>query len=370
MNIAITGANGFIAKNLILSFKNLEKNRLFLITRTTKKKTFEKIILKSDIIYHLAGVNRPIKNKSSYNENLELTDRICKIIENNNLNKKIIFSSSIKILKNNCNYGVSKKNSEKRLKQLTKKNKSRVMILRLPNIFGKWSRPNYNSVVSTFCYNVSRKKKIFISDKKKIINLLYIDDLIKKLIQLKTYKPKGYEVLKKFSHVKTINLINLSKIIKNFEKKRNNLYIENLNNKFINNLYSTYISFLPKNKISYKLNVKKDHRGSFVEFLKSANTGQISIFSAKKNKIRGHHFHHSKVEKFLVIKGKAQFILQSIYDKKKIKLVLKDSAPKVVESIPGWIHYIKNIGNSDLLVLLWSNEVFDVNKSDTFAIRK
>ena len=367
MNIAITGANGFIAKNLIFNFKLLNDCNLFTITRSTPKKRIDFILRNSDIIYHLAGVNRPKINKTFKKDNYQFTKYICNFIKREKLNKKIIFTSSIQI-KNKNKYGSSKKECEKLLFELSKNNNSKIVILRLPNIFGKWSKPNYNSVISTFCHNIARDKKINISSLRNTIELLYIDDLVEEFLKIKDKNLAKLKIVSKFKNVKKINLKNLSELIYNFHNSRKNLYSINFKNKFVKNLYSTYISFLPKKNFSYNLKLKKDNRGSFMEFLKTKNNGQFSIFVAKKNKIRGHHFHHSKVEKFLVLKGSAKFKMQNISNNKLFELDLKGSLPKVVETIPGWQHYIKNVGSKDLIVLLWSNEVFDVNKPDTFKL--
>ena len=239
--------------------------------------------------------------------------------------------------------------------------------MRLPNIYGKWSKPNYNSVVATFCHNISRKKKVYISDPNSNINLLYIDDLI---IKLKEYTKIGLKK-KIISLIKANDKIKLQQLyntINSFEIGRTKKIIGNISKGLNSKLYSTYISFLPKNKITYSVKTKNDSRGSFTEFYKNNDTGQVSFFIAKKGKIRGHHFHHSKVEKFLVVRGKAIFNMCDVASKKKFTFKLDDKNLKIVESIPGYQHYIKNAGNSDLIVLLWSNEIFDVKKPDTYKI--
>tara|TARA_B100000965_G_scaffold360676_1_gene341575 strand:+ start:34 stop:1140 length:1107 start_codon:yes stop_codon:yes gene_type:complete len=368
MNIAITGASGFIGKNLTYNLILEKKNNIFKINRKTSKKKLNLILKKTDILYHFAAANRPKKLKNFKKDNIELTKYICNFLLKNNIKKKIVFSSSSQAKLNNP-YGISKKECENILLKYAKLSGSHVYILRLPNIFGKWSKPNYNSVVSTFCYNIARNKKIYISNPKKKVKLLYIDDLINILEKIKNYKnPPNEKRIYNVAPNKIISLKNLSKIISDFNEERKNLSISNVSSKFIKNLYSTFISNLPKNKIAYKLEAKKDTRGSFIEFLKTKNSGQFSLFIAKKNQVRGHHFHHSKVEKFFVIKGKARFVMKNISNNQKINFYLNEKKPKVVESIPGWEHYIKNIGNNDLVVLLWSNEIFDVNKSDTHRI--
>ena len=368
MKIAVTGANGFISKNLIskLSFEKITK--IYKITRFTTKSNLKKIIINSDIIYHLAGVNKPSINKTFKKDNEKLTRYICDVVLKNKLKKKIIFSSSTQVLKNTV-YGKSKKKCEEILEKLKRNNGSKIIILRLPNIFGKWCKPNYNSVVSTFCYKISRNQKVELFNSNSKINLLYIDDLVKMLISFTRSKKFSNSIIKNFSFTNKIVVKNLYKKILEIDQNRRDLFIPNFKDKFSKNLYSTYISLIPKKKFTYKLNPIKDERGSFIEVLKTKNAGQISLIIAKKNKIRGHHFHHSKVEKFLVIKGEAIFKMTNIIDKKEVLYKLNGDNPLIVETIPGWQHYIKNNGSTDLHVLLWSNEVFNVKKPDTYKVK-
>tara|TARA_A100001015_G_scaffold315508_1_gene427487 strand:+ start:6558 stop:7673 length:1116 start_codon:yes stop_codon:yes gene_type:complete len=368
MNIAVIGSNGFISKNLIVKLR-FSNNKIFKINRSTSKKKLEKILLESDIIYHLAGVNRPKVSQNFENENVGLTKKICNFLLKKTFKKEktIIFSSSTQIFKKSS-YGISKKKCEKLLINLKKKNKINVVILRLPNIFGKWCKPNYNSVVSTFCYNISRKKKVNLFNEHSKINLLYIDDLIDLLIKYLKIKVKKFKIINKFKFSHNITVKKLYEKIKQIDEYRDNLFIPNLKNKFSKDIYSTYVSMLPKSKFVYNLKSNKDFRGDFIETLKTNYSGQISILIAKKNKVRGHHFHHSKVEKFFVIKGKAIFKMIHIIDRKEVKYELSDKKRIIVETIPGWQHYIKNTGSTDLIVLLWSNEVFNVKKPDTFKI--
>ena len=366
MKIAVTGSNGFISKNLIYNLienKNLE---ILKINRKTSKRLVNKHLLNADVICHFAGVNRPSKDKTFAKDNIGLTSYICNLLEKNKKKTKIIFSSSSQINYKN-NYGMSKLLCEKILIKFAKKNSSSLKILRIPNVFGKWSKPNYNSVVATFCYNISRNKKIYIPEPSKIIKLIYVDDLIltiKKLILKRDNTIK----IKVFKNTKATTINKLLEFIKKFEIQRSNYNISPFKNNFEKNLYSTYISYLPKNKISYKLKANKDKRGSFIEFLKCNEIGQFSIFTAKKKQTRGNHFHHSKVEKFFVLSGVGEFFMSDITSNKKIKIKLNANNPKVVESIPGWQHYIKNTGKNDLIVMLWSNDVFNINKPDTYRV--
>lgn len=367
MNVAITGSKGFIAKNLIYRLK-FEKNvKINEVNRSTSHEDLEKIIKEAQIIYHFAGVNRPSSNKNFILDNIDLTKKICDIIIKNKLRKILIFSSSTQVFKK-TDYGKSKKKCEEILLDLKKKNNSKILIMRLPNIFGKWCKPNYNSVVSTFCYNIARNKKVKLFSSNSKIKLLYIDDLIDILLNFKFLKESKTNIKDKFKFTCESTAQKLYEIIQGFEKNRKKLFVPDFKTKFIKNLYSTYISLLPKKKFIYQLKSSKDLRGDFIETFKSENSGQISIIVAKKNKIRGHHFHHSKVEKFFVVKGNAIFKMINIIDNKEVVFKLSHKKPSIVETIPGWQHYIQNTSSSDLIVLLWSNEVFNANKPDTFKI--
>jgi UDP-2-acetamido-2,6-beta-L-arabino-hexul-4-ose reductase len=367
MNITITGSDGFLGKNLKYSLRNYKNIRLFYINRKTTNKEFEKILIKSEIIFHFAGVNRSTNKNDFLEQNINFTKKICNILEKNKKRPKIIYTSTIQVNASNL-YGISKKKSELLLKKFSQKNKSKLFIFRLPNIFGKWSKQNYNSVVSTFCFNVARGKKIIISKKNKIINLVYIDNVISKFLEIiknkKKYNKK--KIYYEISPVYKISLQNLANLIKDFKKNRSKYFINSQSSDLIKNLYSTYISFLPKKKIIYNLKLNTDPRGSFLEFLKTNENGQISVFTIKRNKIRGNHFHHSKVEKFLLLSGSVEFYMKDIASANSITIKLYETEPKVIESIPGWFHNIKNIGKKNAIILLWSNEVFNDRKPDTF----
>ncbi len=362
MNILIIGSNGFIAKNLIYKLKYTKHNLIHHLKKD-RIDNLKKKITKSDIIFYLAGVNR-VKNDKDYKKNVKLTKEIVDILKLSKKKKKIIFSSSIQVIKKNS-YGTSKKNSEKLLLQLVKNKNLQLVIFRLPNIFGKWSKPNYNSVVATFCHQLARKKKIIINSNKKI-KLLYIDDLIDDFINV--IKEKKSPILRFPRNSFEISLKQLANILKSFKEPVNNIDFE-FNNKKIKYLYSTYLSHVPNAKISSELKLYSDVRGSFIELFKNKYSGQISFFTIKPKKVRGNHFHNTKTEKFLLLSGSARVNFLNISDKKKFSIIVNDKKPKIFITKPGYAHNIENTSNKDAKFIVWSNEIFDKNKPDTYKYK-
>ena len=368
MNVLVTGSNGFIAKNLIVGLKNLNCN----VVKFDKKNNLEQLknkIIKSDIIFHLAGENRSNNKKDFFKNNLNLSKQISEIIIQRQLKKKIIFSSSTQVQNNNKNvYAKTKLLSEKALFQCTKKTKSVISIYRIPNVYGKWSKENYNSVFATFAYNISRSKKIKIFNSVNKIKLIYIDDLIELFLGELKFNNKN----------KIINLKNdisitpkkLSELLYHFKKNRNWFGIKNIDALVLKKMYSSYLTYSPASQYIYKLRKKEDHRGYFTEFLKMGNAGQISYFTIKKNKLRGMHYHNTKIEKFLILKGKVKFEFKNLVSNKIKTFFLKENEHKVIETVPGWIHTIKNIGNETVFGIIWANEEFKINKSDTYYLYK
>lgn len=363
-NILITGSEGFIGSNL--SIKLIENG--YQVYRFSKKNNIQNLkskIDKADFIFHLAGINRSNSKAKFAEVNVNLTEKICEYLLEKKKKIPIFFSSSSKVEIDRSIYSRSKKKAEKILKIHAKKNYP-VIYARIPNVYGKWCKPNYNSFVTTCCYNLSRNLKIKIKDESKNLTLVYIDDLIDQMITLINKKnKKSYFELK----INKIDKVKVGKIIKLLTKINNdrcNLILMDLRKRLISNLYSTYISYLPKKKISYNIISNRNHTGSFAEFLKGKSFGQISTLFIKPGKVRGNHYHHSKVEKFLVVKGKAKFKFQSILNlKDKFDIFSSHKKLKVIETIPGFTHNIKNVGNTELVTLIWSNQIFNKLKPDT-----
>ena len=367
MQVAITGSNGFIGKNL--RTKLAERNiKYCTISHSESVSKIKDKINESDFLIHLAGVNRPKSNLEFKSGNENFTKDICKIIKELKSNISIIFSSSTQV-ENENDYGVSKKNCEKLLLDLNNINKNNIFIYRLPNVFGKWGRPNYNSVVATFCHNTSRNIDSRIDNPNSELNLVYIDDVISQFLDVINHNLKdGKYSLPKIVNQYFLTVGELMDCIKKIRDSRENLVIENVGSGLLRALYATYLSYLPTNIFSYNLKSNEDDRGKFVEFLKTKKSGQFSFFTAYPGVTRGAHYHHTKTEKFLIIKGEARFNFKNIDTQESLQIFTSDKELKVIETIPGWFHDITNTGKDLLIVLLWGSEIFDPENPDTYTL--
>lgn len=364
MNILITGADGFVGKNLITQLSYLKKN-ISTINKKTSHKDLALKINKADVIFHLAGSNREKNIKNFTKNNVDFTKTVSQLLESSKKKIKIIFASTIHVNQNSI-YGKTKKKSEEILKKIKNK-KVKVIILRLPNIFGKWSKPYYNSAIATFCYRISRGLKIN-EHKNKKITLYYIDDLILYLLKLIIKNPSSM-VIKKFPNLKNTNLKFIIKNLNYFYQLNNNEIPENISDDFIKKLFSTFIYFSPKSKLNTILKTNTDLRGEFVELVKSKKIGQFSILKINPKKERGDHFHNTKIEYFFVLSGIVKFYYKNLFNNEKNSFIIKDSNIKRVTTIPGVLHKIKNLGSRVALLAIWTNELHDVNKPDTYKLR-
>jgi len=367
MCVLVTGANGFIGKNLIVRLNELGiSHEIF--TRENSVQDLQWLVKKSDFIIHLAGENRPEDGGDFDKVNFGLTSLICDEIRSIGKNIPIILASSIQAEKNNL-YGKSKLNAEIAVNNLAKDTGNSSYIYRLPGVFGKWCKPNYNSVVATFCHNVSHNIPIQISNPSIELRLVYIDDVIEEFIQ----RIRGKEGFKKQLLVEPeyrIKLGDLADQIKSFRDSRYSLITERVGcGGLVGNLYSTYLSYLSPEQFTYAIPSYGDKRGIFAEVLKTKDSGQFSFFTAEPGVTRGGHYHHSKTEKFLVIQGEAKFRFRHIVSNQMYEIVIKSDELRVVETVPGWSHDITNIGRGDLIVMLWANENFDPDNPDTIVHR-
>ena len=363
MKILVTGSEGFIGKNLISHLKEDSRFKIFSYSKEKKLSLLNKYIKDCDFIFHLAGVNRS-KELNNFNKiNFKLTNHICKQAKLSNKKIPILYTSTIQVKRKN-HYGISKKKGEECLIKYANQTKAKIYILRLPNIFGKWAKPNYNSVIATFCHNLANDRPIKIFNENELLSLLHIDDLIKVFINL-LFTRKKNNVYVKLKNTHSIKIGKIEKYLREFSNNNFNLEAKCGVKSFKRKLYSTFISYLPTRKFSYVISENRDTRGNFVEVTKNS-AGQHSYFTAYPNIVRGGHYHHSKVEKFLILKGKAEFIFRNITSNRVYKISANARENKIVFSIPGWAHTIKNIGKDEMIVFLWSCEVYSNKNPDTF----
>ena len=368
MKVLITGANGFVGKNLRLFLKEKSDIEMISFLKEDNISLLYEHVNKVDFIFHLAGVNRSNDPKEFISGNEIFTQKISDAVKKTNRKIPILYTSSIQATLDTP-YALSKRNAENILLNLYQDFKIPVHIFRLPNIFGKWCKPNYNSVVSTFCYNITRDIPIHINEPNDLVNLVYIDDVIKHFIKIMDEKEKNLNG-KDFKFIKPtyeISVGDLAKQLYVFKEIRNSGILERVGTGLVRSLYSTYISYLPHQKFSYPVKAQDDPRGRFVEIFKTQDSGQFSYFTVLPNTARGEHYHHTKTEKFLVIKGSACFKFFHLDTGQTHELIVSGGKPEIVESIPGWAHNIKNIGNDEMVVMLWANENFDRSNPDTFS---
>jgi len=363
--ILVTGSKGFIGKNLIEGLKRQKYIEIKEFDIDDDLSTLKLHLEQSDLIFHLAGVNRPKRVEEFKIGNVNLTKTIVNLLENLKKPIPIVFSSSVQAALNNP-YGISKKKAENILIEYSKKYGAKIYIYRLPNVFGKWSRPNYNSVVATFCYNISHGLDIVISDVKKEIELVYIDDVIDEFIKL--ISNSSDNIIKIYYKIKPsfkLTLGELADRIYQLRDIRKTLVIPDFADNFMKYLYATYLSYLDKKDLAYKLETKDDQRGVLAEILKSNHFGQIFISRSHKRVIRGNHYHNTKVEKFCVIKGRAIIRLRNILENEIISLKVSDKKIKIIDIPPGYTHSIENSSQEELIVLFWANQIYDPNNPDT-----
>ncbi|QQK80450.1 SDR family oxidoreductase [Salicibibacter cibi] len=365
MKILITGANGFIAKNLIAQLKVEGYDDLLVCNRNTTDGAMEKYIKECDFVFHLAGVNRPENNNEFTEGNVEFTKTIIDMLQTYSKNVPVLFTSSIQAENNNA-YGESKKKAEDVIFNYGKSSGAPVMIYRLPNAFGKWARPNYNSVVATFSYNIANDKSITINDEDHLLELAYIDDIINEFILSLNGQGRKVGEFYEITTTTKITVGQLANKLYEFKSSRENLIMPSLANQFDRNVYATFLSYLNKDDFSYYLNKNEDNRGWLAEFIKSKEMGQIFISKSKPGITRGNHWHHTKVEKFLVVQGEGVISFRNINDDKVIEYHVNGENPEVVDIPPGYTHAIKNTGVEDLITLFWACEIFDQNNPDTY----
>jgi UDP-2-acetamido-2,6-beta-L-arabino-hexul-4-ose reductase len=365
MKVLITGANGFVGKNLVAHLIEREDVEVLRFNRGDDVNQLSLLMPEVDFVFHLAGVNRPKIPQEFKTGNTDLTQALCDAIKASSKPVPVLYTSSSQAELDNP-YGSSKRGAEEALLELSSKRGSAVHLFRLPNVFGKWARPNYNSAVATFCHNIARDLPIQVNDPKACINLVYIDDVITYFIAAMDGQLLG-EPFVSVEPLYSISVGALAEQLQAFRDSRTNMISEPVGTGLVRALYSTYVSYLPPERFTYQVPKYGDPRGVFVEMLKTGDSGQFSYFTAHPGVTRGGHYHHSKTEKFLVIKGKACFRFRHIVSGEFYELFTIGEQPEIVETVPGWTHDITNVGDEEMIVMLWANEIFDRERPDTYA---
>lgn len=371
MRVLITGANGFIGQNLQLHLRERSDVQVACFTRSNQLGQLDELLEGVDFVFHLAGINRPQDPKEFVSGNADLTRVLCNtvaaIASSTGRMIPILFTSSTQAAQDNP-YGCSKRQAEELLAVAGMNPLVPAHVFRLPNVFGKWCRPNYNSVVATFCHNTARDLPIQINDPQVELTLVYIDDVIETFVQAMdgvapTIGADGFATVQP-QYAMTVG--ELARLIQTFRDTRRTLVTERVGTGLVRALYATYVSYLPVKAFAYDVPQHADQRGVFVEMLKTPDCGQFSFFTAHPGVTRGGHYHHSKTEKFLVIKGQALFRFRHMETGQTHELETSGNRPQVIETVPGWTHDITNTGPEEMVVMLWANEIFDRAHPDTY----
>jgi len=367
MRIAITGSSGFIGSNLRVRLSEAGYTDILTLGHDLDAKELSQLLKGIDFVFHLAGVNRPENPADFDSGNVCFTKRLVEAITKLSMFPRVAFASSTQVMLDTP-YGQSKLVAEETLQQYSEQYMVPVYLFRLTNIFGKWCRPNYNSAVATFCYNIVRNLPITIHDRSATLRLVYIDDLVDLFLEL-LKKPNNMDGFVEAGPIYETTVGEVVEILKSFNASRTSLIVPQVGTGLTRALYATYMSYLPTELFSYKVPLHGDERGVFVEMLKTPDCGQFSYFTAHPGVTRGEHYHHSKTEKFLVIKGSAHFAFRHIKTGETYELAVRGDEGRIVDTIPGWIHNITNIGDDELIVMLWANEIFDRDQPDTVAVK-
>ena len=384
MNILVTGAKGFVGKNLCAALKNIRDGKdrtrnikideIFEYDIDTEKSLLDGFCENSDFVFNLAGVNRPKETAEFMRGNFGFASELLEALKKHNNKCPVMLSSSIQatlIGRYDSDYGRSKKAGEDLFFKYSEETGAKVLVYRFPNLFGKWCRPNYNSAVATFCNNTANDLPITVNDRNTELELLYIDDLVAEMLDALENNEHRYADDTKYCIVPTTHKVTLGEIVDLLEQFKNQpktlLMPEIPNNSFAKKLYSTYLSYLPKEKVSFPLKMNVDDRGSFTELLKTANCGQISVNISKPGITKGQHWHNSKWEFFIVVSGHGLIEERKIGSDEVLRFEVTGEKIEAIHMLPGYTHNIINLSETeDLVTLMWANEQFDPNHPDTF----
>lgn len=367
MRILVTGAKGFIGKNLVAELKNRKFIDIFEYDLGCVVSELKQFAETCDFVFHLAGVNRPENPEEFMQGNFGFTSELLSLLKQTSNKAPILITSSTQAALDNP-YGKSKLAGEELIFEYGRYEAVPVFVYRLPNVFGKWSRPNYNSAVATFCHNIARGLEIQVNDPNVDMKLVYVDDVVESFIAHLNTESVMERKHHNISPVHEVKLGHIVELIKGFKESRDKLSLPKLDDAFTKKLYSTYLSFLPTDQFSYPLKMNVDHRGSFTEFIKTPDRGQVSINISKPGITKGNHWHHTKNEKFLVVSGNGVIQFRGINSDEIIEYRVSGEKLEVIDIPTGYTHNIINVGDTDLVTVMWVNEIFDPSKPDTFFL--
>lgn len=367
MRILITGANGFVGKNLYWALKSHGEHELFEFDMDSDDKLLDKYCAECEFVFHLAGVNRPKEQSEFMTGNLGFTSKLLELLKKHNNTCPVVLSSSIQAELDNP-YGKSKKACEELIFNYGRETGAEVFVYRFTNVFGKWCRPNYNSVIATFCHNIARDMPIVINNKNTVLNLIYIDNVVDELISNLKRKPAKKDGYCAVSPVYSKKLREIADLLYLFRESRKTLEVADFSDEFTKKLYSTYLSYLPESDIGYPLKMNIDNRGSFTEIIRTPDRGQFSVNIIKSGITKGNHWHNTKNEKFVVVAGEGVIRLRRVFEEQVFTYNVSGDEIRVIDIPPGYTHSITNTGEDDLVTFMWCNECFDPNKPDTYYL--
>lgn len=365
MKILITGSKGFVGKNLVAELKNQNYTDLYEYDRDTDPALLDEYAKDCEFVFHLAGVNRPKDQKEFMEGNFGFTSTLLDALKKHHNICPVMLSSSTQAALDNP-YGRSKKAGEELLLAYARETGAKALVYRFPNVFGKWCRPNYNSAVATFCYNIAHGLPIQVNDRSTEMHLVYIDDVVAELIRALNTRENRTGDFCSIPVVHTVTLGEIADLLVSFKNSRVSLNVPNMASVFEKELYSTYLSYLPTDQFSYPLKMNIDVRGSFTEIIRTLDRGQFSVNVAKPGITKGNHWHHTKNEKFLVVSGKGLIRFRRIDSSEIIEYAVNGDKLEVVDIPTGYTHSITNVGDTDLVTFMWANEAFDPEKPDTY----
>jgi UDP-2-acetamido-2,6-beta-L-arabino-hexul-4-ose reductase len=364
VKVLVTGSRGFLGKNLCAVLRRRPPVALVEQDLGDDPRALEAALREADLVFHLAGVNRPQTPDEFATGNAGFTAEVCAALERAGRRAKIVLSSSTQAERDNP-YGRSKLAAEEELRRYAERTGAAAVVHRLKNLFGKWGRPNYNAVTATFCHNVARGLPLQISDPANVVDLTYVDDVVEAFVaELGSAGAGGFRTAPPLPSTR-ITLGELARTLESFHDHRRSLLLPDYATPFVRALYATYLSYLEDGSQQYQLDVKSDARGSLAEFVKSPHFGQIFVSRTNPGVTRGNHYHHTKTEKFMVVEGEGVIRLRQIEGTGVLEFRVRGEEYRVVDIPPGYTHSIENVGTGELVTLFWSSEVFDPARTDT-----